>query len=183
MKQQPPIIRYRRDLWQVLTVPGDAAEVGVAEGYFANDMLNWPFHFPRVYLVDRWCTAPWQKGDASNPQQWHDTNLQQARDRVKIHGDRAIFLRGDSVEMAKLVPDHSLTLVNIDGDHSYGGVVSDIYAWFPKLKPGGVMAFHDYENTNYGVKRAVNEFCKATYEIHLLPEDKPDDAGAYFVVC
>lgn len=173
-------IRHRRDLWQVLTVPGDAAELGVAEGCFARDMLDWPYKFPRVYLVDRWCCVPWQKGDSANPQSWHEANLRAAQARVKPFGDRAVFLRGNSADMAKSVPNGSLTLINIDGDHSYSGVLADIFAWYPKLKTGGIMAFHDYENPSYGVKQAVAEFCKGTYEIHLLPEDKEEDAGAYF---
>lgn len=176
-------IRHRRDLWKIITVSGNAVEIGVAEGYFSADMLSWPINFPIVYMVDRWLRSPNQKGDASNPQEWHQKNLAAARERVAKYEARAQFLRGDSVLMSGFVPDKSLALVYIDGDHSHDGVLRDIFAWVPKLVPGGVMAFHDYENHNYGVKTAVRDYCQPRHiEIHLLPEDKPEDAGAYFYV-
>jgi hypothetical protein len=58
----------------------------------------------------------------------------------------------------------------------------DIANWFRKLKKGGIMAFHDYEAPQYGVKPAVKEFANRNdYLIHLIPEDKPEDAGAYII--
>ena len=36
----------------------------------------------------------------------------------------------------------SLDLVYVDGDHSYQGAASDIAAWWPNIRPGGVMAGH-----------------------------------------
>ena len=176
-------IKYRRDLWQVVPAVGDAVEIGVAEGYFSADILAWPLKFPRVYMVDRWMSVATQKGDASNSQSWHDKNLSDAQARVAKFGDRAVFLRGDSVEMANQVPDGSLALVYIDGDHSYEGCLRDIMAWFPKLGPGAVMGFHDYENPVYGVKQAVGVFTTAhSLPVRLLPEDKMEDAGAYFIL-
>jgi hypothetical protein len=175
-------IRYRRDLWRLTEgYPGDAAEIGVAEGFFSADILRMPVNFPIVYMVDRWACFPGQKGDGGHPQDWHDANYKAAVERVKSFGSRAKVLRGDSKEMAFKVPPMSLRLVYIDCDHSYEGVMGDICAWLPKLLPGGVMAFHDFEMPQYGVKRAVEEFCKNRYQIHYLPEDRLEDAGAYFI--
>lgn len=173
-------IRYRKDLWKVIPDYGNAVEIGVAEGYFSADILEWPIHIPILYMVDRWKSVPEQKGDASNSQEWHDKNFEAAKLRVARFRNRAVFLRGDSNLMAFEVPDGTLSLVYIDGDHSYPGVTSDINSWLPKLMVGGVMAFHDYENPNYGVKQAVHDFCNRTgYTIRLLSEDKPEDAGAW----
>jgi len=181
-------IQYRRDLWKVIqaqfgNATCQAAEIGVAEGYFSADMLSWPINLSRLYMVDRWQCVSDQKGDASNSQEWHDTNLAAARARVKQFGDRAVFLQGSSIKMAEQVADRSLMLAYIDADHTYQGVLFDSLSWLPKVVPGGYMAFHDYENANYGVKEAVNEFCRQNgFTIHLLPEDAPEDAGAYFQV-
>lgn len=176
-------IRHRRDIWQLLIdgPKGDAAEIGVAEGYFSADILAWPVNFPKVYMVDRWSRAE-VKGDSSNPQSWHDGNYAAAVKRVAKYGERAVFLRGESTAMALRVPDRSLAFVNIDADHSYGGAITDARTWCPKLIDGGVMAFHDYLNPNYGVKAAANDFCKENgFILHLLPEDHMADAGAYFI--
>ncbi|RLC88791.1 MAG: hypothetical protein DRJ03_01575 [Chloroflexi bacterium] len=32
----------------------------------------------------------------------------------------------------------------IDGDHRYEGVSQDLYIWADKIKPGGILALHDY---------------------------------------
>lgn len=179
-------IRYRRDLYKLFPRAGNAVEVGVAEGNFSNDMLDWKVGkwpvIKKLYMVDRWQETPTQKGDASMAQSWHDKNLHQVRERTKAYGKRAVILRGESVAMSREVADKSLTLVYVDGDHSYEGVFRDIRAWAPKVKNGGFMAFHDYLNENYGVKRAVQDFCAGNFEIHVLTEDKPEDAGCVFQI-
>jgi hypothetical protein len=176
-------IKYRRDLWQLLTglLAGNAAELGVAEGNFSRDILNWPVKFPRLYLVDRWKFTPAQKGDASNSQKWHDGNWADVQKKTAEYGDRVICLRGDTTEMADMVPDRSLVLVYVDADHSYKAVMADIKAWASKLVAGGIMAFHDYDNPAYGVKDAVQHFCRLRrLQVNSIPEDKPEDAGAWF---
>lgn len=171
------MIKYRRELNQIIDLLLPAVEVGVAEGLFSADMLSWGLK--KLYMVDAWQHLE-QFGDGSNLQEWHDRNMESARERVKKYGDKAVILRGKSVEMAKKIPDNSLGLVYIDCDHSYQGVKMDIEAYWPKLVNGGIMAFHDYENNSYGVKRAVEEFAlQNKLLIALLPEDKQEDAGAF----
>jgi len=75
--------------------------------------------------------------------------------------DRAKVIRLDSLEAVKLFDDGELDLVFIDADHSYEGCIADIRAWMPKIKKGGYISGHDYENNEgdfkFGVTRAVNE--------------------------
>lgn len=173
------MLKYRRDLYQIIDLTLPAAEIGVAEGYFSSDILEWGV--PKLYMVDNWGTLN-VSGDGGNPQEWHDKNYDDAIKRISKFNGRAIILRGLSTEMADKVEYESLGFINIDCDHSYQGVKADISAWWSKLVNGGVMAFHDYENKAYGVKQAVEEFARANgLEIHLLPEDKPEDAGAYLI--
>ena len=35
-------------------------------------------------------------------------------------------------------------LVVVDGDHTAGGLQGDINVWLPQVRPGGIIAFHDY---------------------------------------
>ena len=176
------ILQYRRQLPEFLislNMLGDGVEVGVAEGNFSADLLR--EGIPRLYMVDIWNQMKKAKGDASNPQRWHDDNYHKAKLQTKPFGDRAIFLQGFSADMAGLVPDNSLSLVYLDGDHSYNGVWTDLVAWFPKLKVGGVLAGHDFLAPEYGVKQAVEDFCRSRFEVHVIPEDKNEDAGFYFL--
>lgn len=188
-------VHYRRDLWRLLplsmlpgtqtitqTVAGNVVEIGVAEGNFSFDMLKWPVHIPRLYMVDRWRSVN-VKGDSSMPQSWHDGNYLQVMRKIDEfdYHDRVMVLRGESTHVACRVPPRSLALVYVDGDHSFKGVTDDIHAWTSKLMIDGVMAFHDYENEAYGVRRAVQLFCNEhKIEIHRIREDKWEDAGAWF---
>lgn len=60
-----------------------------------------------------------------------------------------------SIEAAHFFDDRTLFAVFIDADHSTGEVKSDIRAWKPKIKPGGILAGHDYDWDS--VKVAVDE--------------------------
>ena len=42
--------------------------------------------------------------------------------------------------------DERLDFVFIDANHSYEACLEDIRLWFPKVKPNGVIAGHDYTN-------------------------------------
>lgn len=175
-------IKHRRDLWRLLRgLEGDLAEIGVAEGRYSREILNWPIEVPTLYLVDRWRHVHNVRGDSGNSQEWHEKNLETVRD-IARKDKRVVILNGDSAFMANGVPSASIIFCYIDADHSYTGVTNDINAWYPKMKSGGVMAFHDYLNPNYGVKKAVDEFCAAAkYTPIIIPENNPLDASAYFI--
>jgi len=53
--------------------------------------------------------------------------------------------------------DRPIGLLWIDGDHTYTGVRRDFEDWFPKLAPGGWLAFHDTVNHWHGPTRLVRE--------------------------
>lgn len=72
------------------------------------------------------------------------------------HASSVRVIRDDSALAAARFPDASVDLVFLDGDHSYEGVLRDIRAWRPKLKPHGCLCGHDY-TFREGVRRAVHE--------------------------
>lgn len=173
-------IKYRRDLCQLFPSVEDAvcAELGVAEGLFSRDMLQWGIK--KLYSVDLWESRPDRTGDVASPQEWHNANYNNVLKLLKPFGERSEILRGPTTAMAQYVDDFSCDLVYIDADHSYQGVKNDIHSWWMKVKEGGIMAFHDYQMTHYGVNQAVNEFARSLgLPVYQLPEDQPKDAGAY----
>jgi hypothetical protein len=68
---------------------------------------------------------------------------------------KPIVLPTTSVAAATLFADRSLSVVFIDACHEYEDVRSDVAAWLPKVRPGGVIGGHDWNRV--GVKRAVRE--------------------------
>lgn len=177
-------IRYRRDLHKLIPDISNAVcvELGCAECFFASDIANWGVK--KLYAVDLWESHPEIPGDAGSSQAWHNANYQACKKRFEPFGQRVEILRGPTVAMAGLI-NEPLDFVNVDACHSYACVKADIEAYWPKLKRGGIMAFHDYEMAQYGVKRAVLDFIASLspqfQSIYLLPEDKTEDAGAYLV--
>lgn len=72
------------------------------------------------------------------------------------------LFEGDSHSVSRLFNRESIDFIFIDADHSYESVKSDILDYFPLLKIGGIIAFHDYvsgiHGDHPGVKKAVDEF-------------------------
>lgn len=54
--------------------------------------------------------------------------------------------------------DESIDVLYIDGNHSYNFVYNDIVKYFPKIKCGGFLTGHDYNDSWPGVKKAVDQF-------------------------
>ncbi len=157
-------IAGRGDLGMLLTergLLGNAAEIGVASGCYSREMLQWGME--TVLMVDPW-EGIWEQ------------DYQEAADNVREFGDRAIIRKTTSVEAAKDVADLSLDFCYIDADH-VAGIETDLAAWWPKLRRGGIIAGHDYLNSVYDVNRAVTEFA-ATHGLHVnLIIEHQDDAS------
>ena len=69
--------------------------------------------------------------------------------------DRIICpIQADSANSAKLFEDKSVAFCYIDADHTYEGFKRDLLAWLPKLKPGGWIGGHDY---NQEVEKVVKD--------------------------
>jgi predicted O-methyltransferase YrrM len=65
--------------------------------------------------------------------------------------------RRTSAEAASELRDDSLDFVFVDAEHTHDAVTRDLAAWWPKVRPGGLLAGHDYAHFE-GVTAAVDEF-------------------------
>lgn len=160
-----------------LGMPLVGAEIGVAESRFSKELLDNGMEF--LYLVDIWENIPFIEGCASFADEWHDENYRKVMAQFG-EDERVCILKGFSHKMAKFVEDGTLSLVYIDADHTYQGCKADINIWWPKLRSGGIMAFHDYGNPDYGVKRAIIEFVKGEVNVNVIEEDgNQENIGAW----
>jgi len=71
--------------------------------------------------------------------------------------------------------------------HDYDGALVDMLDWWPKLKPGGVMAGHDYltviipGDTIFGVKAAADRFAVAVNRPLYVTLGDGDYASFYMI--
>lgn len=67
----------------------------------------------------------------------------EAHQRLDKYGCR--FVKKFSMEAVKEIADKSLDYVYIDGNHDFQNVTNDICEWEKKVRPGGIVAGHDYD--------------------------------------
>jgi hypothetical protein len=141
------------------------AEIGVKEGRFSARLLAALPGLRTLYCVDAWQCYPDYELDRVKPgdewpsQRMLDKARRQFQAVVARFPGRVSVLEMLSIEAAGRVPDGALDFVFIDANHLYEYVCQDIRLWLPKLKPGGLMAGHDYcfPVAAWGVQRAVDE--------------------------
>lgn len=120
------------------------AEVGVQRGLHASELLsNWK-SCQYFALVDVWKQQD-NYVDGSNVDNSAQEDLyQETLTRLSPWQDRTQFFRMLSVDAATQMADNSLDFVYIDARHDYCGCTEDLQAYWPKLRPGGIFAGHDY---------------------------------------
>jgi hypothetical protein len=158
----------RNDMILDYCKPGSKiCEIGVFCGEFAQKLLE--TNPEKLVLID-----PWQgivgsgNVDGNN---YVECDLEKVYEHLfeKSQNIPIIDLRrGYSGNILEDYPDNFFDFIYIDGDHSYYGCKLDLNLSWKKVKPGGVIAGHDYEMNmkkaqnyyNFGVKDAVDEFCR-----------------------
>lgn len=78
----------------------------------------------------------------------------------------------------------SIDFLFVDGSHEYEDVVSDFEKFFPWLKPGGLIAFHDVQPEWKGPSRAWNEIIRhqlyrPSHFFSIAYGSKPHDGRGY----
>lgn len=138
---------------------GTAMELGVFRGEFAGHFLGgWPGK--RYVAVDRYLPTD----DCNSRDGWSKADRQ--LDRELAHAKLARFERRgvlewkelDTIEAIEAEPVESLDFVYIDAGHRYWEVRQECFAAWERVKPGGIVAGHDYAWDLPTVVRAVNEF-------------------------
>jgi predicted O-methyltransferase YrrM len=117
-------------------------EVGVAEGYFAEDMLK-AIPGLKLYGIDIWSSY-------SGYQEYIDREekcFEEAKQRTA--GYDCTLIRKYSIDAVNQFEDNSLDFVYIDGAHDFYNVATDICLWSKKVKIGGVVWGHDFKRRHH----------------------------------
>ena len=125
-------MKTRADLIELVPAGGVVVELGVAAGAFSEAMLQ---RRPNITVVsvDRWSD---HHGEAE---------YKLACGRLATYGHRSIIVRATFKEALKLFRAETFDLVYVDGyAHTGQEGGQTLRDWWSKVRPGGVMAGHDY---------------------------------------
>ncbi len=146
-------------------------EVGVFKGGNAKNILSQMPNITILHLVDSYLNE-------------FSYAYPEAKQLLKEYDNRIVWHVMASCYAAKNFLDGTIDFVYIDGKHSYEDVKTDINAWWPKVRIGGVLCGHDYispdmsKHVTYDVRDAVDEFIKEkglTLQLVLEPSHEGKD--------
>lgn len=116
------------------------AEIGTYEGEFTEKFCKAGL---RMYAVDPWEDNSPHFSDKKNYKEQYNSAYVTAVTRLKPYGCK--FVKKTSMDAVKDFGNGTLDFVYIDGNHNFRYIVEDIWEWYRKIKPGGVISGHDYE--------------------------------------
>ena len=182
-----------------LNLTGKAVELGVWRGEFAEHNLN-KWRGSMYVLVDLWTSRDTDcvNGNTSlcvyggNESRSYDkmiTELRMKRGGSRFQG-RFQMVQNSTLEAARLFPDGHFDWLYLDATHTYAEAKADLEAWYPKVKPGGLVSGHDYQfqhqkigdGYTFGVRDAVDEFVSRR-ALRVYQTSEPYLPSFYFLKC
>ena len=119
-------------------------EIGVFRGDFAEKMLRNCECLEKYYLLEPWRNLDdWDKPANANNETL-ELLMQRSLEKTDFASKKRVVLRGKTTEVIDEIPDHSLGLAYIDGDHTLKGIAIDLIRAFPKVKTGGFIGGDDF---------------------------------------
>lgn len=133
-------------------------EIGVGFGGHCQSLLEYR-GIDALTGVDPYTTSDHDDATNALSQQELDRVHDLALDRLARFGRRFELLRKPSLQAASRFANGSLDFVYLDGDQRFDAVGADLGAWFNKVREGGIIAGHDYDNPDMpDVQQAVDGF-------------------------
>ena len=149
----------RKELALMVPNGGTVIELGVAAGLFAEDLLTTNPQI-RYIGVDRWSDH-------------HDAKeMGSAIARISAVSDNFETVRATFRDYLPSVQYESIDMIYVDGyahtGQEGGETLND---WWPRVKPGGIFAGHDYCQEYHQTQKVVDSFV-ATHglELHIIDE-------------
>lgn len=139
------------------------AEIGVEQGEYSEVLLS---KNPKLflYLIDSWKAYRGYRDHTR--QEKLDKFYQTTQQRLNPYLNRIKIFKGFSMDVVEGFNDNSLDFVYIDANHDFLHVAEDIHYWSKKVRPGGIVAGHDYvkrknEAAHVHVRQVLNGYTDA----------------------
>jgi O-methyltransferase len=154
-------------------IEGCVAECGVYMGNFAKN-INKAFPDRKLYLFDTFegfdekdVKIDATKGYSSGEQDFSATSIELVLHKMQ-YPENVIVKKGYFPETVDGI-DEDFVFVSLDMD-LYKPMYDGLCYFYPRLKEGGYIFIHDYNNVEYkGVKSAVNLFMKEQNKVCCFP--------------
>jgi len=167
---------------------GVFVECGVAYGKSLAYLASKADPAVEILAVDVWQTFQGRNGlDPAIYRKIRNSGFQQPMAAARVHVDDALrvsspndwpsrwarieWVQAKSEDVPKYL-DFEVDFVFLDDHHEYESVLTEIRAWMPRLKPGGILAGHDCNSHYPGVERAVRDALGA-WGVQSPPEIRP----------
>ncbi len=117
------------------------------------------------YAIDHW------KGDGHAGQYGEEVFEDVSQYNDHYYSQFSYLLRKSFDDALVQFADNSIGLLHIDGFHTYDAVTRDFRAWLPKVRPDGIILFHDIcaKHQDFGVWRLWDDIkaqFRHTFEFH-----------------
>ena len=164
-------------------IKGAVAELGVYKGKFAR-YINRYFPDRKLYLFDTFkgfdetdVKSELQNTYSTGAQDFSNTSVKQVLSMMPFP-DQCIIKEGYFPDTA-IGLNEEFVFVSIDAD-LYEPIYNGLQYFYPKLKKGGYIFVHDYNNDAYkGAREAVDKFCTEN-GLNKLP--LPDSCGTAVIM-
>lgn len=110
---------------------GIGVELGVYKGGSLSVWCGARSESDPVYAVDTWLAPKWNNAENAFYMQ------------LEQHKLDVTTLKVNSWDAAERIPG-DVAFLFVDSTHNHTGFPLDFAAWMPKIMPGGVVCFHDY---------------------------------------
>jgi hypothetical protein len=175
---------FRHILERLNNIPGDIVECGVSTGHgilywallcelTATNRMIWGFDsfsgFPPSTEADRKADGSFEKQqyDYASPPEIVLKVLADGRVSAEFVRECVRLVRGYFEETLHQY-DGEIALLHLDCD-LYESYTTCLNALYPKVRPGGIIMFDEYEDSNFpGAKRAIDEFFRDKAEKPLI---------------
>jgi len=145
----------RKDLAQLYNTFGYkvGAEIGVQRGHHAKLM------FENIEGLKLYCVDPWDAYNRISQKKMEAVYLDCQK---QLKGRNVELMKMTSMHAVKSFEDGSLDFVYIDGLHEFDSVMRDVMHWARKVRPGGIVAGHDYYPFYQGgIMPAIDAYTRA----------------------
>ena len=160
----------RLELWASFlerTGARTVAEIGVYRGDFAAHVLGACPGIETYYMIDPWRQLPdWNK-PANRRDQEFERIFDRAMETTGAWAGKRVVLRGRTVETVHRIPDATLDLAYVDGDHTLRGIAIDLISLYPKVREGGWIGGDDFSRSIWQHGEAYEPTLVFPFAVHF----------------